>query len=151
MKIRKATSDDLAAIRELLRDLDYPCSLELLERRVTQMSEDKAEDLLVAEDGGKVLGVVSIHYIPQLPLEGDFARISYFCVHPTARGQGVGKTIEQEACRRAQSRGCDRLELHCHSRRASAQSFYLAQGYMESPKYFVKHIECKRGAEAGLL
>ncbi|MFM2483785.1 hypothetical protein [Celerinatantimonas yamalensis] len=41
-------------------------------------------------DASQVNVVISVHFIPQLALAGDFARISYFCVADTARGRGIG-------------------------------------------------------------
>ncbi len=139
MKFRKAETGDLGAIRELLADLGYPCEMSLLRRRVAEMTADESEDLLVVEGSdGAVLAVVSIHYIPQLPLEGDFARISYFCVRSDARSRGIGKLVLDEVLRRARARKCDRIELHCHSRRVDAHRFYLRSGYTESPNYFMR-------------
>ena len=34
--------------------------------------------------------------------------------------------------------GGDRMEVHCHSKRTNAHSFYARRGYEESPKYFLK-------------
>ncbi|PTY07139.1 GNAT family N-acetyltransferase [Opitutaceae bacterium EW11] len=145
MKIRKTVAEDLTEIRELLVDLGYPCDPALLRRRMAEMSADQTEDLLVAEgEAGRVLAVISIHYVPQLPLAGDFARISYFCVGAGARSRGLGRTIEAEVVRRATARKCDRIELHCHSRRVDAHRFYQARGYIEAPKYFVKHLTTTR-------
>ncbi|HGM6989075.1 hypothetical protein JY531_09580 [Serratia marcescens] len=38
----------------------------------------------------------------------------------------------------AHRRGCDRLEVHCHSRRERAHAFYRREGFVEAPKYFAK-------------
>jgi hypothetical protein len=40
----------------------------------------------------------------------------------------------------ARERGCDRMEVHCHSRRVRAHAFYGRQGYEESPKYLIKKL-----------
>jgi GNAT superfamily N-acetyltransferase len=40
----------------------------------------------------------------------------------------------------ARERSCDRIEVHCHSRRTDAHRFYERQGYEESPKYFTKSL-----------
>ena len=56
------------------------------------------EALLVATDPGQVMGVLSLHFLPQLALAGDIGRISYFCVDDRARGgAGVGRRLPAEA------------------------------------------------------
>ena len=54
------------------------------------------------------------------------------------RGSGVGRALEEAAAALALGRGCDRIEVHCHERRADAHRFYYRQGYEESPKYLMK-------------
>jgi GNAT superfamily N-acetyltransferase len=76
----------------------------------------------------------------QIALQGDFARISYFVVDDSAHSQGIGRQLEEEATRLARERGCDRLEVHCASRRTQAHSFYAKHGYRESPKYLIKKL-----------
>ena len=142
MKIRKAVATDAASVRELLRELGYPSSLALTRTRLGQLTRDNSEDLLVAETAsGKIAGFISIHYIPQIALAGDFARISYFCVAEDKRSQGIGRYLEEKASQLARERGCNRIELHCHSRRREAHRFYARQGYSESPKYLVKSLQ----------
>jgi N-acetylglutamate synthase-like GNAT family acetyltransferase len=139
--IRKATLSDAPQIARLLAQLGYPVSPGLVQRQLTTLLEDKAEDVLVAEgDDKKVIAFLAMHCIAQIAFEGGFARISYLCVDKEARSRGVGKELEQEACRLAAEKGCDRIELHCHARRTDAHGFYARQGYTESPKYFVKKL-----------
>jgi GNAT superfamily N-acetyltransferase len=141
MIIRSAALTDAVAICRLLEQLGYPTSLELVQRKLALLQGDEDEASLVCEtDDKKVLGFLSMHYIRQIAVEGNFARISYFCVDKQARSTGIGTALEKEACRIASERGCDRIELHCHSRRTNAHSFYLHRGYEESPKYFFKKL-----------
>ncbi|MDK4804535.1 GNAT family N-acetyltransferase, partial [Serratia nevei] len=51
---------------------------------------------------------------------------------------GVGRRLLEEGEARAHRRGCDRLEVHCHSRRERAHTFYRREGFVEAPKYFAK-------------
>jgi GNAT superfamily N-acetyltransferase len=139
MIIRSAVPLDAFAIRKLLEQLGYPASLDLVQRQLALLLSDEDEAFLIGETNDKkVLGFLSMHYIPQIAIEGDFARISYFCVDENARSQGIGTALEREACRLAWQRGCDRIEVHCHSARTNAHSFYLHRGYEESPNYFLK-------------
>ena len=62
-------------------------------------------------------------------------------VDKTIRGKGIGREIEEYCVDVAKNRRCDRIEVHCHSRRLDAHRFYFRQGYIESPKYLMKKID----------
>jgi GNAT superfamily N-acetyltransferase len=141
--IRPATVEDRAAIVTLLDELGYPVDLEFLAYSIQRQIDHNDAVLLVAEVEQAVVGVISLHFIPQLALPGDFCRISYLCVSPEARGQGIGTALESRIYELAQERGCDRVEVHSHSRRLQAHRFYARQGYTESPKYLVKSVACE--------
>ena len=140
MLIRSATVEDKGAIAELLRQLDYEMPAELLARKIELLNAHPDALLLVAEDEGEVQGFISLHFIPQVALAGDFCRISYFCVGEGARSKGVGNLLEAAAMRAAVARRCDRIEVHCHARRSRAHEFYDRQGFEESPKYLIKRL-----------
>ena len=149
MPIRLATLHDAIGISRLLTQLEYPGTEEFLEIRLAAMLQDPAETLLVWEEPAdqvqtpgppRLLALLSLHFIPQIALRGYFARISYFVVDDLAHGQGIGKELEAEATRLARNQGCDRLEVHCASRRTEAHLFYAKRGYMESPKYLIKKL-----------
>ncbi|MBD1909487.1 GNAT family N-acetyltransferase [Leptolyngbya sp. FACHB-8] len=141
MQIRSALPSDSTTIAELLTSLDYPGTEAFIDTRIKQLLSHPDAVLLVAAEGSAVLGFVSLHFIPQIALEGDFCRISYFCVAETARSQGIGAMLEAEITAQAQQRRCDRIEVHCHSRREAAHRFYHRQGYTESPKYLMKSLK----------
>ncbi|MFM7327918.1 MAG: GNAT family N-acetyltransferase [Bacteroidota bacterium] len=124
----------------MLEQLDYAATADFLPEKIIQLISREDARLLVAEASGRAIGVISIHFIPQLALKGDFARISYFVVEANHRSQGIGSAIEQELERLARERGCDRIEVHCHTRRTDAHRFYLAAGYEESPRYFIRKL-----------
>ncbi|MDO6435294.1 GNAT family N-acetyltransferase [Flavitalea sp. BT771] len=140
MSIRQARPDDWKSIGALLDQLEYPGSERFLESKISQMIEDPGERLLVFEEKGEILGFISLHFIPQIALEGDFARISYFAVERRARGGGIGRRMEEHCTRLAMEKGCQLIEVHCHTRRSQAHSFYFRQGYEESPKYLIKRL-----------
>lgn len=143
MPIRTAALSDAQAINRLLTQLDYPGTQDFLEVRLSTMLRDPAETLLVWEEPDnppRILGVLSLHFLPQLALRGDFARISYFAVDDITRSRGIGRAMEEEATPLAREHGCVLVEVHCHSRRTRAHGFYARQGYIESPKYLIKRL-----------
>lgn len=136
--IRKAKIDDWKSICELLNQLEYYNTENFMKEKIESLVNGPDEELIVYETLGKVIAFFSIHFIPQLALKGDFARISYFSVDSTIRSKGIGGEMEEYCTDLAKKRHCDRIEVHCHSRRKDAHRFYLRQGFNESPKYFVK-------------
>jgi GNAT superfamily N-acetyltransferase len=138
VQIREARIGDGKAIASLLAALDYPATEGFVESKIEQQLTHHEARLLVAVDKGEILGFISLHFIPQLALPGDFCRISYFCVDEAFRSRGVGTRLEEAAAALARERGCDRIEVHCHARRELAHRFYHRQGYSESPKYLLK-------------
>lgn len=141
MQIREARIGDGVAIAKLLAALDYPASEGFIESRIEQQLKHHDARLLVAVEGDELLGFISLHFIPQLALPGDFCRISYFCVGEASRSRGVGTGLEEATVALARERGCDRIEVHCHARREAAHRFYYRQGYSESPKYLLKSLQ----------
>lgn len=140
IEIRTAVPEDANTIAALMVSLGYPDADRSIDRRVEQLCEHPDAELLVAVKNESVVGVISLHFIPQLALAGDFCRISYFCVAEEARGDGIGAVLEAATVEIAKTRGCDRIEVHCHSRREGAHRFYYRQGYVESPKYLIKSL-----------
>jgi len=141
MNIRPINEKDAPVIADLLQQMGYEGAADFLPDKIHSSITHPDEYCLVAEEtDGQVIGFISIHIIPQIALKGDFARISYFSVDEHFRSRGVGKLLEEHCERIARERNCDRIELHCHSRRVEAHRFYYRQGYVESPKYFVKKL-----------
>jgi GNAT superfamily N-acetyltransferase len=140
MKIRNVQLSDSEKIAELLNQLGYPNTNGFIKNKIKGLLNDPNEITVVAEDKEEVLAFISIHFIPQIALEGDFARISYFSVDENYRSNGLGKILEEYCEKVAKSRNCDRIEVHCHSRRERAHKFYYRQGYIELPKYLIKSL-----------
>lgn len=141
VQIREATVADADRIADLLTQMGYPGTECFIRDKIVQLKTHPDAELLVATEDDKVLGFISIHFIPQIALLGSFARISYFCVEEKDRGKGIGTHLEAYCERLARERGCDRIELHCDNRRKKAHHFYYRRGYEESPKYLMKMLK----------
>ncbi|WP_336025585.1 GNAT family N-acetyltransferase [Acinetobacter pittii] len=140
MNIRSAKSKDTQAICDLLKQMGYPQPLALIQEKFEILHNDANSQILIAEEKGKIYGFLSLYFIPQIALQGDFAKICYLCVDENMRSKGVGHLLVQEAERLARQRGCDRMELHSGMKRPLAHQFYLREGYIEAPKYFRKAL-----------
>lgn len=140
MNIRLAQWEDTETICYLLKQMGYSQPLKVVQEQFQILSKDPNAITLVAADDLKVYGVLSLYFIPQIALQGDFAKICYLCVDEKMRSKGVGHLLVQEAERLAKQRGCDRMELHSGIHRPLAHQFYLREGYVEAPKYFRKAL-----------
>ena len=140
MEIRKAYATDAPVIKELLEQLGYPTAEGFLEKRLEDLSShpDHTDVVFVGEN--KVLGFLSMHFIPQIAFDASYAVISYLVVEETSRSFGIGKKLEDYADERAREKGCRRLFLHSNIKRTDAHRFYLKQGYQEYNKAFVKYL-----------
>ena len=157
MSIRLAKPADTLAIENLLQQLGYSGTGGFLAQKLERMLDDPDERVLVYETDGpppeaqsearssaaaqpEVVALVSLQFIPQLALAGDFARISYFAVDGRFRSKGIGQEMEEYIVALAKERHCDRIEVHCHWQRGDAHRFYFRQGYEEAPKYLIKRL-----------
>lgn len=138
--IRQATCQDTTKLADLLAQMGYPQYLERLDAKIQSLLNNPQEHLLVAEYQQQVCGFLSLHFIPQLAVEGDFARISYFCIDEKFRNLKIGKTMLDYAETLAIQQGCDRMELHSAEYRIDAHRFYFNHDYIESPKYLTKKL-----------
>ena len=138
--IREAKVEDWKNISELLEQLGYPETEAFMQEKIEKLVLHPDEELLVFEEDHKVVACISMHYIPQLGLTGDTAIISYLVVSNAIRSKGIGRMLEEYCTDLARKRNCDRIQVHCHSRRTEAHSFYARQGFNEAPKYFSKML-----------
>lgn len=143
MIIRFAQASDSFALSALLAELGYEGTETFIDDRLEQLINHRMERLLIAEQGKTILGFLSLHFIPQLALPGDFARISYFCIAEGERSKGTGQQLLQYAEKLAQEHGCDRMEVHCNEHRIKGNAFYRREGYREAPRYLIKLVSEK--------
>jgi ribosomal protein S18 acetylase RimI-like enzyme len=112
-RIRTARTDDAIAFSPLLASLGYPSTPSSLKSRIATILQNPDAVLLVATPTttDRVLGLLSLHFIPQLGLEGDVARIGFLVVDETCHSAGIGKLLETHAEELSRKRGCDRMVI----------------------------------------
>ncbi|MFM5352043.1 GNAT family N-acetyltransferase [Aeromonas dhakensis] len=136
--IRPACAEDTAAMADLFGQLGYPVSPQALEER--WLTPDPAREVLVACLDERIAGVLVWHWLNPLHVAPEWGLISALVVDEGARGRGVGAALLVAAEKRVRAQGCSQLELSSSLRREGAHRFYLAQGYVERPKRFVKTV-----------
>jgi GNAT superfamily N-acetyltransferase len=138
LSFRLATRDDLPAIIQMLvddalgNDWDrcddplLPCYYEAFDA----IAADKNNELVVAQSGSEVVGVLQLTYIPGLLFQGGWrALIEGVRVSSSVRGKGVGTEFLKWAIARAESRGCHLAQLTTNKQRVDAKRFYERLGF----------------------
>ncbi|MCW7539746.1 GNAT family N-acetyltransferase [Aquabacterium sp. A7-Y] len=139
--IREARSEDADAIAALLLELGYPATPELLRRKLEVFAQGLNDKVMVVEEDGALLGVISLHVVELFHAEGRLGRITSLIVSEAARGRGVGTGLVEAADRYFRDRACVRAEVTSGDHRAEAHAFYQRRGYLPDERRFVKHYE----------
>jgi GNAT superfamily N-acetyltransferase len=138
LAFRRAVSADLAAIVALLADDPIGQGRESagpeVDPRYSDAFDAVARDanqlLVVAERGGRVVGVLQLSFIPGLTRRGMWrGQIEGVRVAPGERGAGIGRAMLEWAIARCRERGCGLVQLTSDKRRAGAHAFYAALGF----------------------
>jgi GNAT superfamily N-acetyltransferase len=136
MQIRKALSEDAAAICDVLRRsiielcvADHQNDPVILERWLRNKAPNQMKSwindldsfMLVAEEGPALLAVGAVSRAGEITLN---------YVLPTARFKGISRAMIKELEQIAQKNGAKTVTLYSTS---TARQFYLSCGYCESP------------------
>jgi len=145
IQFRGARFLDLSQIITLLaddplgssRECTDPDDFGIYEDAFQEIDQDPNQEILVAEDSGTILGVVQISYLRHLSRRGARrAQLEGVRVSRSARGQGLGKKLIQEAISRAKSRECEIVQLTSDKTREEAVHFYQSLGFIASHEGF---------------
>jgi GNAT superfamily N-acetyltransferase len=140
--IRKAKPDDAPGLGEILRSVDWftalmELPLENLEAQIVQgldaCAQDDSHSLWVAETAaGRLVGYLSVHWLPYLFLDGPEGYISELFIHKGARSVGIGTMLLDKVKEEARGRGCARLMLvNGRTRESYQREFYKKNGWRE--------------------
>ena len=143
-----ATPDDLPAMITILREGQVVPKDEWTDESApgyraafAEMAADPRYELLVARQGGVVLGMLQINYSRALPDLGALkAVLESVFVASAARGKGIGGKLVAEAERRARTRGAHRVQLTSNKVRLDAHRFYRTLGYTQGHEGFSKYL-----------
>jgi GNAT superfamily N-acetyltransferase len=145
--LRGARPTDAPEVCRLLAGLGYPAETPVVRERLD--SFDGARDhVLVAELGGRIVGVLALSLTPRFAEPGMFSRITALAVDASARRRGVGRRLIAEAERIAAANGSTLMQVNSGRRpeRAAAHAFYVSLGYADQ---HVHHILYEKVLEAG--
>jgi GNAT superfamily N-acetyltransferase len=141
-RVRAATPGDAPAIAALLEQLGYPTTIDAAEARLSRLAISPADDVLVAEQAGVgVAGLLVLHRAAVLHHDLDVAIIMALVVDELRRGLGIGERLVRWAAAIARERGCERLQVTTHLRRADAHRFYERLGFEHTGRRYVLSLE----------
>ena len=97
------------------------------------MQIDPNQILLVADDGGRIVGCLQLSFIPGLTRKGMWrAQVEGVRVAKSHRGRGLGRALFEWVIAKAQERGCGLVQLTTDKARPDALAFYEALGFKAS-------------------
>jgi GNAT superfamily N-acetyltransferase len=135
---RSATRADVPAILELLEDDEITQSRVVSEatdadywKAFEEIDVDPRNELIVADDGGAVVGTCQLTFTPSLSRRGaERMTIEAVRVRSDRRGDGLGRAMMLWALQRARERGCGLAQLTTDKRRTDAHRFYAGLGFV---------------------
>jgi ribosomal protein S18 acetylase RimI-like enzyme len=139
--IRRARRDDVGAIVRMLADDALGGPRERIEdplpnsyvRAFETVDRDPNIQLVVAEEGGAVVGCLQLCILPGISSQGaSRGLIEDVRVASNRRSRGIGEQMVQWAVAEARARGCKLVELLTNNARVDAQRFYERLGFARS-------------------
>ncbi|GAB2784718.1 hypothetical protein GCM10027040_08540 [Halomonas shantousis] len=116
-------------------DLDALCRLEdesfdgdrFSRRQLAHLlTRAKAFNLLAVDESGHLLGYGTLLF----RRNSHMARLYSFCVHPEARGGGLGRALLESLESEALARGAQRIQLEVRADNRVAMGLYRRMGYL---------------------
>jgi len=132
MRVRRARPEDEAAVAALMEQLESTVHSVVapgLKARFVQMLTLDHHAVWVAEDEGRVVGLVTASLRPTLYHSGPSALIDELVVDANARGQGVGRALIEAVVTWALQRGASEVEVSTGMDNEAAQALYQRCGF----------------------
>jgi ribosomal protein S18 acetylase RimI-like enzyme len=121
--------DKLGSARERLQDPLPPSYFKAFEA----LDRDPNIQLVVAEEGGRVVGCLQLCVLPGLSSQGaSRGLIEDVRVASDRRSRGIGEQLVGWAVEQSRAKGCKLVELLTHHSRVDAQRFYERLGFQKS-------------------
>ena len=148
--VRAATEEDIPRILELYDALVITTTPEELKRSpvtddfrqtFAQISAATGQELLVAEEQGKIIGTMVLIIVPNLSHGGlPWAGVENVFVDSGYRRQGIGKLLMDYVAARAKEVGCYKIQLISDKSRGESHKFYQELGYTASGHGFRRYL-----------
>ena len=127
--VRMLADDDLGSQRECYDDplpQSYYAAFE-------QITADPNHELIVAEQGGEVIGTLHLIFLPSISYQGGLrSQVESVRVDKRFQSQGIGSRMMKWTIERARQRGAHVMQLTSHKTRVDAHRFYERLGFKGS-------------------
>jgi ribosomal protein S18 acetylase RimI-like enzyme len=141
--IRDATPADSTAIAELIRDLAQSMgeTSPITATYVCTYLAFPGCSILLAEEDGKIAGLLSYSIRPNLYHNGETALIEELIVNSAWRRQGMGGELLEALLARLEKSGCVEVSVTTLPDNQGAIRFYRAHGLLDEAIYMEKHFK----------
>jgi len=148
IRIRQASVQDSAVIAQLVAQLietsgyeGREVSPEQIEETLRRMADRDTCQVLLAEDEGQVVGLLSLSFRHTLFHRAPSALIDELVVAQGHRGRGIGRQLMSEAIERCRAAGCSEIEVSTERSNEAAQRFYRQYGFSHEAVLFELELE----------
>lgn len=138
--VRSARIEDVDQLVPLFDQLGHRQAGESLRSHLEAFLADPRADVLVAEDGGSLVGAATYFFVPVAHESGPWCRITTLMVDEAHRGHGVGRMLVAAAEAAAREAACARIEATSALDRTGAHRFYEKLGYGRTSAHFLKRL-----------
>ena len=141
IEIRAIREKDYPEVARIWRDvLDIPVTDECLAETYAKMGKDDRYATFVAEEGGRVVGLVTTVTCLAIGHPNGYTKINGLGVLPEHRGKGIGRMLIEKAEEFAKVNGTMYLGLASGLQRETAHAFYEHMGYQKTSYWFRKRL-----------
>ncbi len=137
-QIRLAKLEDAQAIAQLMVQLGYASNPELVSGKLELLAANPLYCVFVAQQGGTLAGVISVHALELFHAPGRLGRITALVIDAAHRQQGIGKLLFQRAEQFFIQTNCVRVEVTSGDHRPEAHTFYQSLGFQIDERRFIK-------------
>jgi GNAT superfamily N-acetyltransferase len=138
--VRSARLEDADQLACLFDQLGHPQTADALRGRLENVLPDPRADVLVADDGGTLVGAATYFLVPVAHDNRPWCRITTLVVDEARRGDGIGHMLVEAAEAAARDASCSRIEATSALHRAGAHRFYEGLGYGRTSSHFLKRL-----------
>ena len=144
--IKDATENDIPIILGLLYELDRPkpqrdSEVDSFRKLVKKYLTDSDKKILIAVlDEMKIVGIVSMMFLPRLNRETLELYIPELIVRENYRNQGIGKKLVDSCISIGKEKNCHRIRLESGNQRVESHQFYKFLGFEQSAYSFTINL-----------